>query len=64
MVIYLPLGLEDDTDLSKVEEDAKVAIKNALDNSLLTRQQFHCTSILSQHSATSQHVDFYSNLGG
>lgn len=41
MVIYLPLSLEDNTDLSKVKEDAKVVIRNALDNLLMTRELFH-----------------------
>ena len=43
MVKTLPLSQEDATNLRMVEDDAKIATKNAVGESFVTVWQFHCS---------------------
>ena len=63
MVKTLPISQEDATNLRMVEDDAKIATKNAVGESFVTVQQLHCTSVLTILSMTAKREIFCNKLG-
>jgi hypothetical protein len=54
MIKTLSLNQEDANYPRKVEKDTKIATNNAIGESFVTDQQFHCTSNLAIHVTTAK----------